>query len=230
MGAPYPLRERTSQARISRRWQIWGCAAPLFESRGYRGVTVEQLAHASAMSPAGLYHYFPGKADIALFPLSTANGLCARWHAIATRLPDDPFTRLHALIGFAAEFSNSWRLALELAREMSNHPGTADQAARLLAEARRDFAEIAHSVDATVTPAAVADLYEAFAAIVVTDLPGFDRSPASLGRRLADAVRGWLSRCGVDPRRLDLAGSSAQSRSYQPLPASSATSTSAGRL
>lgn len=231
MGAPYPIRERTSQARISRRWEIWGCAAPLFQRHGYRGVTIDQLAHAAAMSPATLYHYFPRKADIALFPLSHANGLCGRWHAISATLPDDPFMRLHALIGFAAELSDSWRLALELARQMSDHSGTAIQAARLLAEARRDFAEIAQSVDATITPPAVADLYEAFAAIVVTDLPGFDRSPASLRRRLTDAVRGWLTRRGVDPGQFDSAGSTGEFKPYQPLPASaSAPSGSAGPL
>lgn len=36
MSAPYPIRERTSEARISRRWAIWQSAAPLFERRGYR--------------------------------------------------------------------------------------------------------------------------------------------------------------------------------------------------
>ena len=107
MNAQYPIRERTSEARIDRRWEIWRSAAPLFEREGYRGVSIEQLAHASALSPAGLYHYFPGKAAIALFPLSHANGLCRRWHAIAAALPRDPFVRLHALIGFAVDVRGS---------------------------------------------------------------------------------------------------------------------------
>ena len=125
MNAQYPIRERTSEARINRRWEIWRSAAPLFEREGYRGVSIEQLAHASALSPAGLYHYFPGKAAIALFPLSHANGLCRRWHAIAAALPRDPFVRLHALIGFAVKFADPWRLALDMAGQMSADPLTA---------------------------------------------------------------------------------------------------------
>ena len=203
MNPRYPIRERTSEARIDRRWEIWRSAAPLFERQGYRGVSIEQLAHASARSPAGLYHYFPGKADIALFPLSHANGLCRRWHAVEAALPVDPFVRLHALIGFAVDYADPWRLALGLAGQMSADPLTAGRAASLLAEARRDFAEIAASVDPTITAPDVGDLYETFVGILVTDLPGFDRSPDSLRRRLTDAVRGWLTRRGADPQRFD---------------------------
>lgn len=225
MSAPSPIRERTSEARINRRWEIWRSAAPLFEREGYRGASIEQLAHASALSPAGLYHYFPGKAAIALFPLSHANGLCRRWHAVAAALPEDPFVRLHALIGFAVDFADPWRLALDLAGQMSADPPTAGAAARLLAEARRDFAEIAASVDPTITSTDVGDLYEAFVGILVTDLPGFDRSPDSLRRRLTDAVRGWLTRRGADPRRFDAAGGGLSHTDYERTP----TSTGAGR-
>jgi AcrR family transcriptional regulator len=224
MKAQYPIRESTSAARITRRWEIWRSAAPLFEREGYRGVSIEQVAHASALSPGGLYHYFPGKAAIALFPLSHVNGLCRRWHAIAAALPRDPFVRLHALIGFAVQFADPWRLALDLAGQMSADPLTAGPAARLLAEARRDFAEIAESVDPTITLTDVGDLYEAFVGILVTDLPGFDRSSDSLRRRLTDAVRGWLTRRGADPQQFDRAGWGVSHTDYELTP----TSTGAG--
>jgi AcrR family transcriptional regulator len=225
MDPQYPIRERTSEARIDRRWEIWRSAAPLFERHGYRGVSVEQLAHASARSPAGLYHYFPGKAAIALFPLSHANGLCRRWHAIAAALPTDPFIRLHALIGFAVGFADPWRLALDLAGQMSADPLTAGRAAALLAEARRDFREIAESVDPTITATDAGDLYETFVGILVTDLPGFDRRPDSLRRRLTDAVRGWLTRRGADPERFDGAYGGQRPTDYE----RSSTSAAVGR-
>ncbi len=73
---PHPLPERAAlpavpapDSHVARRWEIWHASAPLFEKHGFRAVTVDQLAFASAMSPAGLYHYFPNKAAIA----------CSRW-------------------------------------------------------------------------------------------------------------------------------------------------------
>jgi AcrR family transcriptional regulator len=215
MNARYPVRERTFEARINRRWEIWRSVAPVFARHGYRGASIDQLAYASALSPAGLYHYFPGKAAIALFPLSHANGLCRRWYSIAAALPSDPFVRLHALVAFAVECADPWRLALDLAGQMSVDPLTAGPAARLLAEARRDFADIAESIDPTITPTDVGDLYEAFVGILVTDLPGFDRSPASLQRRLTDAARGWLTRRGADAQRFDQAGGSESRIDYE---------------
>ena len=215
MSARYPVRERTFEARINRRWGIWRSVAPVFARHGYRGVSIDQLASASALSPAGLYHYFPGKAAIALFPLSHANGLCHRWHSIAATLPSDPLVRIHALVAFAVECADPWRLALDLAGQMSADPRTAGPAAQLLVEARRDFAEIAEDIDATITPTDVGDLFEAFVGILVTDLPGFDRSPASLQRRLTDAVRGWLTRRGADVQRFDQAAGSESHIGYE---------------
>lgn len=182
-----------SDAQLLRRWEIWAAAAPLFEQHGYRGVTVDQLAHAAAMSPAGLYHYFPNKAAIALFPIANSNGLCRAWTARVAGLPADPQVRLNAMIGFAVEHAEAWRLALTLASQMTGSPSVERYAGRLLKESRRDFAVIARSVDPTLSDRRIGDLYEGFTAIVVTTFPGFDRSPEALRRRLEDAVRGWLS-------------------------------------
>ena len=112
---------------------------------------------------------------------------------------------------------------------MSADPLTAGRAARLLAEARRDFAEIAESVDPTITLTDVGDLYEAFVGILVTDLPGFDRSPDSLRRRLTDAVRGWLTRRGADPQRFDGAGGGQSHTDYERTPASTGAGTASAR-
>ena len=130
-------------------------------------------------------------------------------------MPSDPFVRLHALIGFAVNVADPWRLALDLAGQMSADPREAGPAASLLAEARRDFAEIAESVDPTITPTDVGDLYEAFVGILVTDLPGFDRSADSLRRRLTDAIRGWVTRRGADPQRFDRAGAGQSDANYE---------------
>lgn len=159
------------------------------------------------MSPAGLYHYFPNKQAIALFPLAHANGLCRTWDTLVATLPPDPLTRLRAMVDFAADNADAWRLALGLAGELTRTPALERYAGRLLKEAREDFATIARTVDAALPDRRVADLYEAFSAIVVTTMPGHDRSIDALRRRLTDAVRGWLAAEGVDPAALDSAGS-----------------------
>ena len=203
---PTVLATRKSDVHLARRWEIWHASAPLFERHGFRGVTIDQLAHANAMSPAGLYHYFPNKQAIALFPLAHANGLCRNWDGLVAELPPDPLPRLRAMVDFAADNAEAWRLALGLVAEMSRTPTLERYAGRLLKEAREDFATIALSVDPGLPGQRVADLYEAFSAIVVTTMPGHDRSTDALRRRLTDAVRGWLAAAGLDPAAFDEAG------------------------
>ena len=199
MALSMPRSIPATDARLSRRWEIWRASAPLFERHGFRAVTVDQLAHASAMSPAGLYHYFPNKAAIALFPLAHGNGLCHTWDAIVASLPADPIVRLDALVAFSAEHAATWRLAISLTRQMTRTPAIERYAARLMAEARRDFTTIARSVDPRMSDRRVGDLYEALTAIIVADLPGFDTSAEAVRRRLGNAVRGWLAAATADP-------------------------------
>jgi hypothetical protein len=78
---------------------------------------------------------------------------------------------------------------------------------RLLAQSRRDFGTIARAVDPRLSDRRVADLHEAFTAIIVADLPGFDRSADAVRRRLHDAVRGWLAAETSDPATARATGS-----------------------
>lgn len=199
MALSFQLGVPASDAQLTRRWEIWHASAPLFEQYGFRAVTVDQLAFASALSPAGLYHYFPNKAAIALFPLAHGNGLCVAWDAIVDRLPEDPAVRLEALVMFAAQHAAAWRLAISLSRQMTQTPAVERYANRLMAEALRDFATIARTVDYRMSDRRIGDLYEMFTAIIVADLPGFDRSAEAVARRLTDAVSGWLAAATADP-------------------------------
>jgi len=61
----------------ARRWALYAAARPVFERVGFRGSTVAELASAAGLRPASLYHYFPSKTALALFPLSEESGLCA---------------------------------------------------------------------------------------------------------------------------------------------------------
>src|SRR6266851_350507 len=69
---------RPAEDAVARRAEIYRQARPLLEEFGYREVTVKQLARACHMSPAALYHWFPTKRDLVLYPLSSPdrNGRC----------------------------------------------------------------------------------------------------------------------------------------------------------
>ena len=58
-GTPDPL--------DARRRELFHLAAPVFRAHGYRGTTIKALSHACHLSPAGLYHYFDSKADLATY-------------------------------------------------------------------------------------------------------------------------------------------------------------------
>src|SRR4029079_12026499 len=197
MATSFPLSAPATDAHLARRWEIWHASAPLFEQHGFRAVTVDQLAFASAMSPAGLYHYSPNKAAIALFPLAHGNGLCVTWDAMVARLPDDPAARLHALVLFAAEPAATWRLSIALSRQMTQTPALERYASRLMAEALRDLAKNARAGAPRMSDRRIGDLYEMFTAIIVADLPGFDRSAEAVRRRLTADVHGWLHTHGA---------------------------------
>jgi hypothetical protein len=66
---------RPADDAVARRAEIYRCARPLLEEFGYREVTVKQLARASHLSPAALYHRFPTKRDLVLYPLSPDRNL-----------------------------------------------------------------------------------------------------------------------------------------------------------
>ena len=110
---------RPSDDAVSRRAEIFRRARPLLEEFGYREVTVKQLARACHMSPAALYHWFPTKRDLVLYPLSAPdrNGRC---ELLRRRLAGEtePLRCLRVWIDFVLEERESVILALRLAPEV----------------------------------------------------------------------------------------------------------------
>jgi hypothetical protein len=135
---------------------------------------------------------------------------------MVARLPDDPAARLRALVAFAAEHAATWRLSIALSRQMTQTPALERYASRLMAEALRDFATIARTVDPRMSDRRIGDLYEMFTAIIVADLPGFDRSAEGVRRRLTDAVNGWLASSSADPVAASATGPVASRRPFAP--------------
>jgi AcrR family transcriptional regulator len=109
---------RPAEDAVARRAEIYRRARPLLEEFGYRQVRVKQLARACYMSPAALYHYFPTKRDLVLYPLSAPdrNGRC---ELLRRRLAGetDPLRCLRAWVDFVLEEREGVILALRLAPE-----------------------------------------------------------------------------------------------------------------
>jgi len=109
---------RPAEDAVARRAEIYRRTRPLLEEFGYREVTVKQLARACHMSPAALYHWFPTKRDLVLYPLSPPDR-SGRCELLRRRLAGDtdPMRCLRAWLDFVLEERESVILALRLAPE-----------------------------------------------------------------------------------------------------------------
>ena len=99
-GATGPARRR------SRKDEILEIAVGLFASRGYHGVSMDDIGAAAGVTGPALYHHFAGKEAMlaaALIPVS--EGLLAGGRERSAGQPDDPRAALESLIDFHVEFA-----------------------------------------------------------------------------------------------------------------------------
>src|SRR5581483_11023082 len=92
--------------RRSRRDEILEIAVGLFASRGYHGVSMDDIGAAAGVTGPALYHHFAGKEAMlvgALNPVS--EGLLAGGRAQVAAYPDDPRAALEALVRFHVDFT-----------------------------------------------------------------------------------------------------------------------------
>jgi AcrR family transcriptional regulator len=210
---------------VDRRWELYRSAAPVFDRDGFRGATIEALAHACFMSSAGLYHYFPSKATFALFPLTTEGGLCRAWHRVQTALPADPLFQVQAIIDFVAALEPDVSLAFRLSREMVSDRRYERAVAATVLEARADWLELARSIVPAVDEQRAMDFFEGIVSIMAAaDVPGIDHSDR-VRQHLTDLSRGWMSGLGVSSADFDAAG-----RAYESWVKDQSDSTSAANL
>ncbi|MEV6342097.1 TetR/AcrR family transcriptional regulator [Actinoplanes sp. NPDC051851] len=92
--------------RRSRRDEILEIAVGLFASRGYHGVSMDDIGTAAGVTGPALYHHFAGKEAMlvaALIPVSES--LLEGSHERVVRHPDDAEAALADLIDFHVEFA-----------------------------------------------------------------------------------------------------------------------------
>ncbi|GAA3391853.1 hypothetical protein GCM10020369_51300 [Cryptosporangium minutisporangium] len=112
---------RPPEDRTLRRRQIYLAVAPLIEQVGYRGLSMKAAARAAHLSIGGLYHYFPTKRDLVLYPLTTDFGsrYCADLSArYAPLLHTDPEQYARMKIRGTARVVVAARPAFQAAVEM----------------------------------------------------------------------------------------------------------------
>lgn len=59
--------ELRRRRRVRTKTQIQDAALALFATKGYEGTSLDDIAHAAAVSPRTFYRYFPGKEDVVLW-------------------------------------------------------------------------------------------------------------------------------------------------------------------
>jgi AcrR family transcriptional regulator len=92
--------------RRSRREEILEIAVGLFASRGYHGVSMDDIGTAAGVTGPALYHHFAGKEAMlvaALIPVS--EGLRDGGRGRVEVHPGDPRAALEALVDFHVEFA-----------------------------------------------------------------------------------------------------------------------------
>ena len=94
------------QRRRSRREEILEIAVGLFATRGYHGVSMDDIGAAAGVTGPALYHHFAGKEAMlaaALIPVSEQ--LLAGGQARIAESSEDPAVALAALVDFPVEFA-----------------------------------------------------------------------------------------------------------------------------
>jgi AcrR family transcriptional regulator len=120
--------------RRTRRDEILDIAVELFATRGYHGVSMDDIGAAAGVTGPALYHHFAGKEAMliaALIPVS--EGLLTGGLTRVTEHPDDPIGLLYSLVDFHVAFSlaNPAVIALHL-HELDRLPEEPKRAIRRL--------------------------------------------------------------------------------------------------
>jgi AcrR family transcriptional regulator len=183
---PAPARRR------SRREEILEIAVGLFATRGYHGVSMDDIGAAAGVTGPALYHHFAGKEAMlvaALKPVS--EGLLTGAQARVAELADDPAEALRCLVDFHVGFAlaNPAVIALHL-HELDRLP---EEPRRQIRRLQRLYVEV--WVDLLI--AARADLEAAEARVLAHAAFGLMNSTPFLGGEVDRTRRAELLRAAT---------------------------------
>jgi AcrR family transcriptional regulator len=185
-----------------RRREIFRLAAPVFRAYGYRGTTIKALAHACHLSPAGLYHYFDSKADLATYIVRQPH---LDWRTVHVNPAVDPLVQLRGMVDLAIRELPDFLLALDMAEELEV-PGMAGLRRALFAEGEAVFGRYIAAVRPSMAPQAARELARLVLALLIGSYEIGDGVPATVAReRMIRVLRAELVPVAIESARFDRA-------------------------
>lgn len=185
-----------------RRRELYALAAPVFRASGYRGATIKALAHACHLSPAGLYHYFGSKADLATYIVRRPH---LDWRTVHVDSSVNPLVQLRGLLDLAIRELPDFLLALDMAEELEV-PGAARLRRGIFAEGETVFGRYIAAVRPGLTPEAAREVAGLVLALLVGSHEIGDAVPATVAitrQRIIRILRAELVPVAVESARFD---------------------------
>jgi AcrR family transcriptional regulator len=197
-----PWRRGASEPLDRRRRELFKLAAPVFREHGYRGATIKALAHACHLAPAGLYHYFRSKADLATYIVRQPH---LDWRSVYVDPDVDPLGQLNGFVDLAILELPDFLLALDLAEEL-RLPGIMSIRRAMFTEGEAVFGRYL----ANVRPGLTQDAARELARLILTVLVGsheiggdFEQDAPPMRDRIIRVLRAELVPVAVDSARFD---------------------------
>jgi AcrR family transcriptional regulator len=197
-----PWRTGAQEPLDRRRRELFKPAAPVFREHGYGGATIKALAHACHLAPAGFYHYFTSKADLATYVVRQPH---LDWRPIYIDPDGDPLRQLSGFLDLAILELPDFPLALDLAEEL-HLPGIVRIRRAMFTEGEAVFGRYLAAVRTGLTPEAARELARLILALLVGSHEigrGVEPDAAAIRDRIVRVLRAELVPVAVDSARFD---------------------------
>ncbi|MEW5990372.1 MAG: helix-turn-helix domain-containing protein [Chloroflexota bacterium] len=199
-----PWRRRGGDQLDARRRELFALAAPVFRRHGYRDATIKALAHACHLSPAGLYHYFSSKRDLATYLVRRPR---LDWDSTWVNPSIDAVSQLSQLVDLAIVELPNYLLALQLTEEAGDGRSGGGTRSRAFQEGEAVFGRLIAAAAPGLQRARATEIArEILALLAGTAYTGLDRDPNRAVRaRIAVVLRRELVPDLIDADRFGAA-------------------------
>ncbi|MEA2606356.1 MAG: Bacterial regulatory protein tetR family [Chloroflexota bacterium] len=181
--------------------ELFKLAAPVFREHGFRGATIKALAHACHLAPAGLYHYFASKAEMATYIVRQPH---LDWRSVYIDPAVDPLIQLSDFLDLAIQELPDFLLALDLAEELQM-PGMVRIRRAMFTEGETVFGRYLVAVRPGMAATAARELARLVLALLVGSHqigPGADPNP-EIRDRIVRVLRAELVPVAADSAHFD---------------------------
>jgi AcrR family transcriptional regulator len=197
-----PWRTSAPEPLDRRRRELFRLAAPVFREHGYRGATIKALAHACHLGPAGLYHYFASKADLATYIVRQPH---LDWRSVYIDPDVDPLRQLSGFLDLAILELPDFLLALDLAEEL-RLPGIIRIRRAMFTEGATVFGRYLAAVRPGLTPDAARELARLILTLLVGSHEigrGVEPDAGAMRDRILRVLRAEFVPVAIDSARFD---------------------------